>query len=160
MKIVKVTNPNALPVIAPRISEYCKILDVPGVQYENLYASFCQAVQFGGDNAEFFVVLDDHDTPVAFALWKVMGLPYAGTVCFEHIYKWCKGTAEPFNLLIKEFTAFYKRKRATIGFCNPLNEPLSRLFKKYAADNSFGCSEKNMIYLALKLSDGEGTKNE
>lgn len=149
MKAVKITNPNWLPAIAPRIAEYCKIIDVPGMTYEQLYTYFAQAIQFSGGATEFWVVFDN-DEPVAFAHWMTRGIPFAGKAYFDHLYKWSK-SKQPIKLLIEKFTEFYKTMRCTMADANPINDKVTDIFINYGNEHNWEIQRKDYIYLAMNF---------
>ena len=149
MEAIKITNPNWLPAIAPRIAEYNKILAVPGMTYEALYAYFAQAIQYSGGATEFWVVFDE-DEPVAFAHWMTRGLPFTGKAYFDHLYKWSK-SKKPIGLLIEKFTDFYKRFHCTLADANPVNEQVAEIFSQWANEHSWEMKRNDFIYLTFSF---------
>jgi len=159
MKLLKVTNPNWLPAIAPRINEYAKHLKEINIQYDNLYSCLAQSIQMAHvqglkyDVSEFWVVMYENK-PKAFAHWMVRGLPYVGVAYMDGIYSWSKSSMAV-EMLIDQFIEFGKQHRATIYQADVLNDKLFRLFKQYA--NKKGISWENT---GLIQCVGKRMKNE
>lgn len=149
MKAVKITNPNWLPAIAPRISDYVKILSVPGMQYEQLYSYFAQAIQYGSGATEFWVVFDN-DEPVAFAHWMTRALPFAGKAYFDHLYKWSK-SKKPLYLLFDKFKEFYLRMRCSMADASPVNEQIAELLINYGTELGWTIETRNQLYLVMNF---------
>ena len=149
MEAIKITNPNWLPAIAPRISDYNKIIDVPGMTYEGLYSYFAQSIQFSGGATEFWVVFDEGE-PVAFSHWMTRGLPFSGKAYFDHLYKWSK-SKKPIGLLVEKFGDFYKRMKCTMADANPVNEQVSDIIIKHGEENGWEIKRKDYIYLAMNF---------
>ena len=150
MKAVKVNNPSWLPVIAPRIAEYAKIIASPGVTYETLYAYFAQSVQFGKDLSEFWVVFDENDEAVAFASWMVLSVPYTGKAYFDHIYKWSK-SKKPVRVLIEKFTEFCTRNRCTLAAAELANEKVFEIFSEHGKQAGWELSPVSTIRTVLNF---------
>ena len=89
MKTLKITSPLYVGEIAPLILKFYNRVSsggtYKGITYESLYASFAQIVQFGGNTSELWVTFDG-DEPVAFATWRVLGLPHIGKTYCDFMY--------------------------------------------------------------------------
>lgn len=150
MKLVKVTNPNWLTVIAPRINEYAKHLKKMDIQYENLYAYLAASIQSAQlqqlkyDLSEFWVAMYE-GKPKAFAHWVKRPLPHIGKVYMDGIYSWSK-SSNAVSMLIDQFIEYGKQHRATIYDAYCLNEKLFRLFKKYANEKGFDWRDAGGIH--------------
>lgn len=155
MKAVKITNPNWLVKIAPRIAEYNKIVSIPGMTYELLYSYFAQSVQFSGGACEFWVVFDNNEEPVAFAHWMTRGLPFSGKALFDHLYKWSK-SKKPLYLLFDQFKDFYLRMRCTMADAAPINEQVTSLLTNYGKELGWEVSKKEYIYLTMNFYPEQG----
>jgi len=131
MKAIKITNPLWLRYIAPRVEKFAKIIDVEGVSYEFLITYFQQTAQYGGNRAEFWVVINDNE-PLAFAHWYVSGLPNIGKVNCDYIYSWVKDR-RPAEMLVKEFIEFGKRNNCPLYQGDSISEPAFRAMRKIAS---------------------------
>jgi hypothetical protein len=147
LKLQKVTNPNWLGMIAPRILDFYNRTKEPGKTYESLFTFYANSIQFGGDNSEFWAVLNE-TKPVAFAHWMVFGLPLIGSVLFESLHNWSK-QKEPINLLITEFVNFGKRKRATVYRYEAYNQKVADVIEKYAVDAGFEVKTSDSVRLYI-----------
>ncbi|RKZ04917.1 hypothetical protein DRQ25_16815 [Candidatus Fermentibacteria bacterium] len=108
MKILRITEPRYLGVVAPLVNEYSK---KAGLQYESLWTFFCNVVQNGRRMACFTMVFDEGKA-VAFAQYEIEQLPYIGTITLKHIYN-SSDTAEPTKLLCAEIANFGLEHRCT-----------------------------------------------
>ena len=150
MKLLKVTNPNWLTLIAPRINDYAKHLKKLHIQYENLYAYLASSIQGAQlqnlkyDISEFWVVIYE-DKPKAFAHWFKRPLPHMGKVYMDGIYSWSK-SSNAVSLLIDQFIEFGKQHRSTIYEADCLNEKLYRLFRKYAGEKGYDWQNTGIIH--------------
>jgi len=126
-KLVKVTQPLWLGNIGPKIEEFRKETNIPGMAYESLFTYLTNSIQFGKQLSEFWVVFDG-DKVVAFAHWLVRGLPYVGTVLLDVLKSWSK-SSEPVNLLMAEYGRFSKRSRAVVSSAVAIDEKRYRRFK-------------------------------
>ena len=157
MKLVKITNPNWLTVIAPRINEYAKLLKQVDIQYENLYAYLAQSIQSAQlqqleyDVSEFWVIMYENK-PKAFAHWLRRPLPHIGKVYMDGIYNWSK-SSKVVGMLIDQFIEFGKQHRATIYQADVLNEKLFRLFDKYANERGIDWQNSGLIHCIGKKKE-------
>jgi hypothetical protein len=136
MKAHKVTNPLAVGQIAPlimkfynRVKESSGLYD--GITYESLYTYLARLIQFGKaypeDKAEVWVAMDG-TTPVGFAAWHVMDLPYIGTVFCPCLYNDTRNQ-KAIKELYDEFVNFGKRHRALIYRYHAVNDKVGEYFK-------------------------------
>lgn len=135
LKLTKISNPNWMGILAPQINTFCEKVASPTITYETLYTYFLKIVQFGGDNAEFWVVFKD-DEPMAFASWHVPDLPHRGMVFCDFVYSWNR-MREPASMLLDEFIEFGKRKHAPIYKGTAVNEAVYRVFRKAASKRGY-----------------------
>ena len=148
MKAIKVTNPIWLGEIAPRINDYSNKIKIRGIDYESMYSYLRNVVQFGGDMAELFVVLDTAK-PVAFANWSIRPLPYVASAGIENIYKWVKNT-EPVELLIKEYINFGLKKRCVNYYARCNNKYISKLLNNYCEDYGYTFTDTGAIECVMR----------
>ncbi len=146
MKAIKITNPIWLGDIAPKINDYAEKIKIHGIDYISIMSYLRQVVQFGGKNAELWVVMDAGN-PVAFANWSVRPLPYVSTAMLENIYKWVKNN-EPAELFMKEFINFglTHRCQTFYGRCN--NKYIKKLLEKYT--NGYTLIDTGAIECVMK----------
>lgn len=164
MEAIKITNPQWLGYIAPRIAEFAAKLNVAGISYETLYTYFVNSVQHslkveiqnkddGGpkleDMSEFWVVLEEDGTPVGFAHWYVRGLPHVGKVMCDSIYSWGKNR-EIFRKLLDEFEDFGRRHRATIYECDALNDAVVRLYNSAAKSKGYNLKVTSLRHCVME----------
>jgi hypothetical protein len=143
-KTIKVTNPLYVGQVANVIGDYVKRLNVDTITYESLYTYFCHTVQLGGSQAEFWVVVDQDNNPVAFGNWFVRSMPHIGAAHFDNIYSWNR-MKEPASLLIDEFLNFAVRNRCPWidGTC--INATVFRVFQKAAAKRGIDLKDTEQI---------------
>jgi len=144
MKAVKITNPVWLGNIAPMIKTFTEKINVPIITYETLYAFFAQAVQYGGDLVEFWVVQDSDFKAMAFAMWSVRGLPCRGVVHCNFIYSWNR-SRKPIEILLDEFIKFGKRNRCPYYEADTISEELYRVFRLAAHKKGFELNKTGKI---------------
>ena len=151
MKLLKITNPNWLKLIAPRINDYAKYLKKLHIKYENLLSAFEVSIQNAHlqntleyDLAEFWVVLYE-DKPTAFAHWYRKSLPHIGKVQMDAIYSWSK-SPNAVSMLIDQFIEFGKQHRSTIYEADCLDEKLYRLFRKYANEKGIDWQDTGLVH--------------
>lgn len=135
-KAIKVTNPLYLGQIAGVTQEFSKRINVPSITYETLYTYFCNSVQYGGELAEFWVILNDKDEPTAFAHWAVRGLPHRGVVYCDFIYSWNR-MSEPISLLLDKFIDFGIKHNCPLYEGTAINETVFRVFRKAASARDY-----------------------
>ena len=133
MKTLKITSPLYVGEIAPLILKFYNRVNsgtgYQGVSYESLYASFTQIVQFGGrpdplpDVSELWVTFDG-DEPVAFATWRVMGLPHIGKTYCDFMFNSSRNQKTVVELC-KQWIEFGKRHRAPLYEFNAINEKVA-----------------------------------
>ena len=131
MKIHKITNPLAIGQIAPLVQKfYSRVKEASGmydsITYESLYTYFTRVIQFGGDRAEFWIAMDG-DVPVGFATWRVMDIPYIGTVFCDCLYNDTRNQ-KAIKGLYSEFIEFGKRNRSLIYKCDAVNDKVGEYF--------------------------------
>ena len=131
MKIHKVTNPLAVGELAPLVQKfYNRVKETTGlyqgITYESLYTYLARVVQFGGDKAEFWVALDG-DMPVGFATWRVMDLPYIGSVFCDCLYNDTRNQ-KAIKELYDQFIEFGKKHRCLLYRFDAVNEKLGEYF--------------------------------
>lgn len=136
MKAVKINNPVWIGKLGDSIHKYVKRVSPVGVTHETLYTYFAKLAQFGGDLAEFWVVLDEEKGPQGFAAWFVMDLPHIGTAMFDHFFSWGQPKTVS-SMLLTEFVAFMKRKNCVYLKAIPRNDAMIRYIEKKAADFGF-----------------------
>ena len=132
MKIIKITNVHWLPRLGTRIAELANRLDTKTIQPESLYVHFANMVQFGGENSEFWAVMENNE-PIAFASWFVMGHPHVGAINMDYIYNWSR-KKDAVRLLVDEWIEYGKRKRAKYYYGTAINSQTLEIFKKYAGE--------------------------
>ena len=96
------------------------------ITYESLYTYFTRVIQFGGDRAEFWIAMDG-DVPVGFATWRVMDIPYIGTVFCDCLYNDTRNQ-KAIKGLYGEFIEFGKRNRSLIYKCDAVNDKVGEYF--------------------------------
>ena len=159
MEAVKVTNPVWLGNIAPQIEKLCRRIKISTITYESLYTYFAQTVQFGGENAELWVVFDDQK-PIAFAHWLVRGLPHVGTVYMDFLYNASK-KREPVSILIKEYSKFGKKHHAPFYEGDAINKAAMLLFNKYIEEIGYVATETGVVnFLAWRKPRDENNKQD
>jgi len=151
MELLKITNPNWLTVIAPRINDYAKYLKKIHIKYENLISAFEVSIQNAHlqhsleyDLAEFYVVMNE-GSPKAFAHWYRKSLPHIGKVQLDAIHSWSK-SSRAVSMLIDQFIEFGKQHRSTIYEADCLDEKLFRLFRKYADEKGIDWQNTGLIH--------------
>ena len=140
MKAIKITRPMWIGEIGPQIASYVKKFDYPNITYESFYNSLLSLVQFGGDKAEMWAVIDD-DKPICFASWFVSAPPEVSTAFWDHLYKWVPGS-EPILLLGDEFLNFAKRNRCEFMRCRAVNKKVAGLIKRYAEEKNIKIEDR------------------
>jgi hypothetical protein len=135
IKTIKVTQPLYTGAMAPLIQGYFKRIaknkGVRGISYETLYTYFAQVVQYGQDLAELWVAFNGQEEPIAFAMWRTMGLPFYGTVACEHFYN-SVGNQQSMKQLVKEFIKYGQRNKAPYYTFTAVNEKVSSHLVKIA----------------------------
>jgi hypothetical protein len=142
-KIIRITNPNWLGVLAPQIKTFSDKLEIPSVTYETLYTYFLRTVQHGGEMAEFHVVFKNEE-PIAFGHWFVNDLPHRGMVFCDWIHSWNR-MREPVVLLLDKFIAFGKAKHAPIYKGTAINEAVFRVFRKAASKRGYKLEVTSLV---------------
>lgn len=132
MTIQKITNPLYVGEIAELIMKfYNRVKDssgmYDGITYESLYVYITRVVQMGSDKAEFWVAYDN-DKPAGFALWRVMDLPYVGTVFCEGMYNDVRNQ-KAIKELYDEFFNFGRKHRTPLYQYYAVNEKVGEYFK-------------------------------
>lgn len=154
MKAVKITNALWLGSIGPHINDFSKKVVIPGITYESLFGYFTATVQFGGDMAEFWVIIDE-EKPTAFAHWFVRGLPAIGKVFCDWIYSWTKDS-NAVSLLLDEYEKFGLRHRAVLFEGEAIDEVVFRAFRKACTKKGYTLTRSNRInFTARKQIGGE-----
>ena len=128
LKTLKIDNPLYIGQIAPLVHQFFKRVEknpsIKGISYESLTSYFTNIIQYGQEMAEFHIVLDN-DKPVAFAMWRVLGIPHYGISFCEYIYNSTK-TNEPMEMLCEEFIKYgEKRNTPYYGFL-AINKAVAR----------------------------------
>ena len=150
MKLQKITNPQWLLTIAPKISEYAKYLKEQHISYEALASYIAMSVQAGRridgkpDTSEFWVVSTE-GKPRAFAHWFVRPIPHIGKVYLDGIYSWAK-TPKVIHLLLDEFLEFGKRHRCSLYEADAVNEKVYGIFEKYADEKGYEVARSTGIH--------------
>ncbi len=144
MKALKANNPLYIGQIAKRVQEYFKKINMPGMTYETLYSYFTGIIQHGREAAEFWMVFDDNNQPLGFAVFTVMPIPYIGMVHFDHIYVWAKEMGAS-GLLVDEFIKFSEKHNAPLGDITARNKATLRLFKKMVEKKGFTVIENERV---------------
>jgi hypothetical protein len=142
LSVIKITNPLWVGGISKIIQDFCEKLKVPSISYGTLYAYFCNAVQFGGDRAEFWVALNGKE-PVAFAHWYAKGLPHAGMVSCDFIYSWNR-SKEPISLLFDKYIEFGIKNNAPLYEGDAINETIFRVFRKVAYKKGYDLTKTEL----------------
>jgi len=137
MKVHKITNPLAVGQIASLVQKfYNRVKESSGmydsITYETLYSYFTYSyftriIQFGGDKAEFWIAMDG-DVPVGFSTWRVMDLPYIGTVFCDCLYNDTRNQ-KAIRGLYDEFINFGKKHRSLYYKFDATNEKVGEYFK-------------------------------
>lgn len=109
LEFLKITNPLWMQTIAPRVAEYVKRLDLPGVTYESMQTYLTGVVQFGGDLAEFWMAFKDKQ-PAGFCCWMVLGPPNVGVAHCDQIHVW-EDDRKISKGLIARFISWAQEKR-------------------------------------------------
>ena len=133
MKAIKIISPLYVGEIAPLILKFYNRVstgtEYQGITYESLYTSFANIVQFGGrpdplpDVQEFWVVFEDNE-PVAFATWRVLGLPHIGKTYCDFMFNSIRNRKAVIELC-KEWIEFGKRHRAPLFAFDAINEKVA-----------------------------------
>ena len=127
LKTLKINNPLYIGQIAPLVQMFFKRVEknpsIKGVSYESLTTYFTNIIQFGGEMAEFHVVMDDK--PIAFGMWRVLGPPHYGVSFCEYIYSSVKSN-EPMELLCEEFVKYGKKHNTPYYGFLAINNAVSR----------------------------------
>ena len=150
MKIQKITNPQWLLTIAPKILEYSKYLKEQQISYESLCTYLAMSIQSGRredgkpDMSEFWVCSNE-GKPRAFAHWFVRPIPHLGKVYMDGIYSWAK-TPRVVSLLIDEFLEFGKRHRSPIYEADCINEKVFNIITKYANEKGYDFKNTGSIH--------------
>ena len=147
IKLHRITSPNWLLEIAPRIKDFHDRTKEPGKHYETLATFYANSIQFGGDTSEFTVAVEDGQ-PIAYAHWCVLGIPFVGTVLFESLHNWSK-KREPVDLLIKEFINFGKKKRATVYRYEAYNQKVAEIIERYVISAGYSVRRSDCIRLYI-----------
>lgn len=137
LKAIKIRNPEYIGVLGPFINSFLERVDIPDVTYESMYSALVTTAQHGAhmtamnmrDGAEFWVVLDSDDKPVAFAHWHVKPLPSIGTVSCDYIFSWNR-KKDPVRLLLKELTKFAFDHNCPKIMATLTNEAVFQVFEK------------------------------
>jgi hypothetical protein len=152
MKAVKITNPIWLGEIAPRVKDFIdRIIKMRGYTYETLYTYLSNTIQFGGNNAEFWVVMDN-GKPVAFASWYIKPLPWSGAVHFDTIYKWSGGN-DVIKALVDEFIAFGQKNKAPVLTAGSYNKAVIKLLERECDKRGYSCSDTGCKTLLMEKKD-------
>ena len=144
MRIQKITNPLYVGEIAPLILRfYNRVKDssglYQGITYESIYAYICKVAQFGKDRAEFWIAFDG-DTPVGFAVWRVMDLPHIGKVYCDCLYNDTRNQ-KAIKGLYTEFVEFGIRHRAPLYQFNALNDRVGKHFQHILGKLGVECND-------------------
>lgn len=111
MEAIHVKNAEWLMVnLAEHIDRFAQIMAIPGINGPSLYAHFARVVQFGKDQEEFWVVLNNNK-PVAFANWNTLGLPHISKVYMGFMHAWDK-KGQATSLLGDQYLTFGERHNA------------------------------------------------
>ena len=161
MELVKVTRPQYLTVIAPRINDYAKHLKKHHILYENLFTYFQGSIQSAliqqlkYDISEFWVVMYE-DKPRAFAHWMKRPLPHIGKVYMDAIHNWSK-SPNAVGMLLDQFIEFGKQHRSTVYETDCLNEAVYRHFKKVVDQKGYTFDRTGWIHcigMKKEVQDG------
>jgi hypothetical protein len=144
---VKITNPLWIgEALTQHIEKFLLQVDIPTIDHQTLYAHLVNIVQYGGDDAELWVVLDDEQSPVAFATWRVGMLPTRGTVCCDYMYSWNR-MHKPVSLLLDEYIKFGRQHNCPLYTASLVAPPLYRVFNKAATSKGMILDKKDYIYV-------------
>lgn len=128
LKAIRITNPHWLAQMAPFIISFVEKIGIPNLTYESMYTYLAQSIQYGGDQTEFWVIVED-ETPVAFAHWVVKGLPFLGTAYGEYVHSWNR-KRDPVLMLVEKFIEFGKRHRCVWYAGDTINPTVFRVMRK------------------------------
>jgi len=131
MKTIKINNPLYIGRLGEYIQKYVKRISPVGITYESLYTYFARIAQFGGNLSEFWIVMDEEDTPTGFASWSVLDLPHISTALFDHFYTWSKDKKTA-NALLEEYVNFMKIHNCKYFKALPRNDGMIRYIEKIA----------------------------
>ena len=148
MKAIKITNPVWLGEVAPKINDYTDKVKVQGIDYVSMFQYFRNVVQFGGDMAEFWVVMDG-GKPVAFSSWSVRQLPYVASALMENAYKWVRDH-KPVELLTEEFFNFALKHRCTTYYARCNNKYIAKLLDNISQKNKLTFDSTGAIECIMK----------
>jgi hypothetical protein len=128
METIKINNPLYIAQVAPLIHAFFKKVEknpsVKGISYESLTSYFQSIAQYGGELAEFHVVMDD-DKPIAFAMWRVLGPPHFGVSFCEYIYN-STNANKPMEALCEKFVEFGENHNTPYYGFMTVNDAVSR----------------------------------
>lgn len=144
---IKLTSPDDILRLIPRIEEYVKAVQNPGIMPSAFTMYLMQTVINGGGNAEVVVAYDyDINEPLAFARWQVLGLPYLQDVSCDAVYSWKKNLIA-IKKLMQRFIDFGFEKNAKryhgYFYDKRIERVFSSMFKKYHGVETVPI---NMIY--------------
>jgi hypothetical protein len=147
LKTQKITNPMyEMGIVAPLVHAFFKRIEknpsVKGVSYESLITYFTSVVQYGGDMAEFHVVMDD-DKPIAFAMWRVLGPPHFGMSYCEYIYS-STTSNEPMRLLCEAFVKYGEKHNTPFYSFVTVNEAVARRLKSISKQFGFDLEDTGL----------------
>lgn len=158
MRLLKITNPNWLLNIAPRISEFARHLKEDHIPYEQLSSYLAMSIQkahlqrLKHDTSEFWVVIDNNE-PKAFAHWGIRDLPNLGKVYMDGIYSWSR-SKKAVEMLVQEFIEFGKKHRCTIYEFDCINKKVYDIFKTYANKLGYDFNDTGRIHcIGRKMED-------
>jgi len=150
LKAIRINNAAWIPALAEHIEQFCRRAHVDGVQPGNLQTYFAQVAQLGHTwGAEFWVVIDDSDQPVAFACWQVSPLPNIAKVYCLAVHSWTKDTTAT-DLLADEFIKFGDSKNARWWSADFVGKANVRLFKQKMEKRGLSMKESNVINCVFK----------
>ena len=145
MQTLKITNPLYVGSLAPLIQNYVKRVPFPGVTYESFYAFLASIAQYGGINAELWVVLDADKQPLAFAVWSVLGSPHVGTTFMGHIYSKAKNKKITLEL-VQQWEKFGLEKNCPIFMFDAVNESVCKYFEGLAKEIGYDIKRTGLIH--------------
>ena len=155
METIKINNPLYIGEIAPLIQRYWDKINVHKlnyISYETLYTYMSNVVQFGAEIAEFWVCFKE-DEPVGFGMWRVMPLPFQGTVYCEHLFKTVKDHDVTLSL-IKNYIEFGKKHHAPFYVFDAVNDVVAKILRKVASEVDGELIETDQIRFIGRLKNG------
>lgn len=145
MEAVKVTSAEWLMNnLGPMVDSLAKSLKIPGIHGPSLFSYFAWVAQYGGDQNEIWVVMNDDGEPVALAQWNALMLPHVSKVYIGYMYTKDHRLEVP-RLLVSEFMKFGDRCGATWFVWEFLSERLYKLVERILRDFDHKIMKTNLI---------------